>query len=78
MPDAPPPTWDAAGNIEREWLIVTRFDAARDVITISYTKDGNALHAHKQGAIAHPSSAQADVLEDIRRVLIDLHTRSLL
>jgi hypothetical protein len=62
-PDAPAPTYNSHGNAVRPWLVVLRYDDARDVLTMSWTVDGDAWHRQQQGAQAWPSSEVEALVE---------------
>lgn len=73
-PDAPTPHYDADGNRQLEWLIVTRYDPARACVTVSWTKDGDLYRQTKRGAVAveaHDAPAIVDAIERTVRMLAD-------
>lgn len=72
-PDAPPPTYNDNGRLMHEWLVVVRYDCIRDVITVSWTKDGDLYHRRQQGAVAYPSSNLTEALEAIGTQVSNLH-----
>lgn len=73
-PDAPAPTYDEEGNRQLEWLVVTRYDPARGVVTISWSKDGDLFRQSKRGAVAceaDDAPAIFDAMERTVRMLAD-------
>lgn len=66
-PDAPPPTFNGHGNQVREFLVVLRYDATRDVLTCSWTQDGDAFRRTQQGAFARPPGEVTQFLEEVAR-----------
>ena len=73
MPDAPPPVYNSNGTQVQEWLVVLRYDAARDALTLSWTQDAGNGHPMSQGATAHPYTDTPEFLEDVRRTVARLH-----
>lgn len=73
MPDAPDPTYNRNGTLMTDWLVVVRYDAPRDVLTLSWTRDGDLYRPTSQGAIAHPQDAVQALLEDTTSTIRRLH-----
>lgn len=63
MPDAPTPHYDRQGNLDLEWLMVVRYDPARQCVTVSWTKDGDLFRSSKRGAVAHPITDMQEITD---------------
>lgn len=74
MPDAPAPRYNSRNLPVGEWLIVIRYDASRDVMTVSYTVDGTTHSASRQGATAFPALDVHEVMSNVNRLLLDVTT----
>lgn len=74
MPDAPPPTFNSAGVAVADWLMVCRYDAAKDVITISWVKEPTSWNSRAQGATSTPGTALDQHLAAVSRITQELHS----
>lgn len=73
MRNAPPPTVAPDGTPQRDWLVVARYDASRDVLTLSWTQDGDRHHRTRQGALSWPAQQLTDQVEGFQRIVEMLH-----
>lgn len=76
-PDAPPPTYDAQGNLALGWLLVVRYEPTDGAVTLSWTKDGDLFRRTQQGAQAYLPEDMPEVAEAVRQTLVMLANPSL-
>lgn len=74
MPDAPPPLYNGHGTLQRDWLIVVRYDGTRDVLTLSFTEDGDRSHRSRQGASSFPKEDVQALHDRFHQTVHMLHT----
>lgn len=76
-PDAPPPTYDAAGNLVAEWMVTVRYDSVRDVINVTQVQEAGPYHkARVQTDTYAPTEVEA-IASHLHRVLRILGARRL-
>lgn len=78
MPDAPTPTYDTDGNLALGWLLVVRYDPPTNVVTLSWSKDGDLYRSSKHGAVAYQAHEVEDITEAARATVVMLTSPSLL
>jgi len=73
MPEAPVPTFNGHGRLMLDWNLYVRYDASKDVVTLSWSKEGDTHHSARYGAVAYPPTEVDDLLEGVRATVEVLH-----
>lgn len=76
-PDAPPPTFDAHGNLVAEWSITVRYDSLRDDIIVNWRQEAGPYHKAKALEEHYKPQDLEDVIAVIQRAIRILGARRL-
>lgn len=63
MPAAPPPTYNSKGMLQVDWHVVAAYHAAKDVLSLSWSKPGDLWVKAQVGALAYPVEDLQDLVE---------------